>query len=52
MHLTDNEAAMRAADRENAFTRKARNNRRLNAAVLLLIAAATAAYFIPSQWGL
>lgn len=52
MHLTDTEAAQRAADRENEYERRARNNRRLNAAVLLLIAAATAAYFIPSQWGL
>lgn len=52
MRVSDNEAAQRVADRENRFTRQARNNRRLNAAVLLLIAAATAAYFIPPQWGL
>lgn len=41
MHLTDNEAAQRAADRENRLTeymRRKRNNFLLNAGVLLMAA--------------
>ena len=49
MHLTDNEAAIRAAERENEYSRRARNNRRLNAVVLLLMAASAAVYFIPHE---
>ena len=47
MHLTDNQAAVRAAERENEYARRARNNRRLNAAVLLLMAVAASVYFMP-----
>ena len=41
MHLTDNEAAVRAADRENRLTeymRRKRNNFVLNAFLLLSVA--------------
>ncbi|WP_431068173.1 hypothetical protein [Ralstonia holmesii] len=41
MHLTDNEAAQRAADRENRLTeymRRKRNNFVLNASLLLMVA--------------
>ena len=41
MHLTDNEAAKRAADRENRLTeymRRKRNNFVLNASLLLMVA--------------
>ncbi|WKZ84199.1 hypothetical protein N5B55_10415 [Ralstonia pickettii] len=41
MHLTDNEAAQRAADRENRLTeymRRKRNNFLLNALLLLSVA--------------
>lgn len=41
MHLTDNEAAVRRADRENRltkFARRKRNNLLLNAVVLFLMA--------------
>lgn len=51
MHLTDNQAAERAADRENEFTRRSRNNRILNAVVVGVIVVTAASYFIP-QWSL
>lgn len=49
MHLSDNEAAMRAADRENRFARHARNNQRLKVIVLSVMVAA-AAYHLITNW--
>lgn len=51
MHLTDEQAATRAADRENRFTRQARNNQRLNAVVLGVMVVAAVYYLMP-HWSL
>lgn len=51
MHLTDNEAAERAADRENEYARRNRNNQRLNAVVLGVMAIAVVYYLFP-HWSL
>ncbi len=47
MHLTDNEAAERAAERENKFARRARNNQILNGVVLAAMVCMAALYLIP-----
>jgi len=50
MHLSDEEAAVRAADRENVmsdYALRRRNNRILNAVVLAAIACVAAMYLIP-----
>jgi hypothetical protein len=37
MRITDSEAAQRAAERENEFSRRTQNNRLLNAAALAVM---------------
>lgn len=51
MHLTDNEAAIRAADRENQYSRRKHNNRILNAVVAGLMVVAAIYYLVP-HWGM
>lgn len=50
MHLTNQEAARRAADRENRLeelARRTRNNRILNAVAIATVACMLALYMIP-----
>ncbi|ENZ79590.1 MULTISPECIES: hypothetical protein [Ralstonia] len=47
MQLTDNQAAERQADRENEFSRRAKNNRILNAVTLGAIVCMAVLYLIP-----